>query len=86
MNRVAKYFPSNYTPQKMQDTIFQLLDRWLAIAGVSDRVFLFFSLNYIVSSYIVSKVVKTKKIQNGFEKFKMVLKNVGFCDMLLTWI
>ena len=31
MNRVAKYFPSNYTPQKMQDTIFQLLDRWLAI-------------------------------------------------------
>ena len=31
MNRVAQYFPSNYTPQKMQDTIFQLLDRWLAI-------------------------------------------------------
>ena len=27
MNRVAQYFPSNYTPQKMQDTIFQLLDR-----------------------------------------------------------
>ena len=31
MNRVAKYFPSSYTPQKMQDIIFQLLDRWLAI-------------------------------------------------------
>ena len=31
MNRVAKYFPSSYTPQKMQDIIFQLLDRWLAV-------------------------------------------------------
>lgn len=31
MNRVAKYFPGSYTPQKMQDIIFQLLDRWLAV-------------------------------------------------------
>lgn len=31
MNKVAKYFPDTYTPQKMQDTIFQLLDRWLAV-------------------------------------------------------
>lgn len=31
MNRMAKYFPENYTPQKMQETIFALLDRWLAL-------------------------------------------------------
>lgn len=31
MNRMVKYFPENYTPQKMQETIFALLDRWLAL-------------------------------------------------------
>ena len=31
MNRLAHYFPSNYTPQKMQEIIFGLLDRWLAV-------------------------------------------------------
>lgn len=31
MNRVATYFPSDYTPQKMQETIFEILDRWLAV-------------------------------------------------------
>ena len=30
MNKVAKYFPSTYTPLRMQETIFQLLDQWLA--------------------------------------------------------
>ncbi len=31
MNRVAKYFPSTYTPQRMEETIYQLLDHWLAM-------------------------------------------------------
>lgn len=31
MNRLAHYFPSNYMPQKMQEIIFELLDRWLAV-------------------------------------------------------
>ena len=28
MNRVTKYFPESYTPQKMEEVIFSLLDRW----------------------------------------------------------
>ena len=28
MNRVTKYFPKSYTPQKMEEVIFALLDKW----------------------------------------------------------
>ena len=28
MNRVTKYFPKSYTPQRMEEVIFALLDRW----------------------------------------------------------
>ena len=28
MNRVTKYFPKSYTPQRMEEVIFSLLDRW----------------------------------------------------------
>ena len=28
MNRVMKYFPKSYTPQKMEEVIFALLDKW----------------------------------------------------------
>lgn len=28
MNKVTKYFPKSYTPQRMEEVIFSLLDRW----------------------------------------------------------
>lgn len=28
MNKVSKYFPKSYTPQRMAEVIFALLDRW----------------------------------------------------------
>ena len=29
MNKVLKYFPRSYTPQKMEEIIFELLDEWI---------------------------------------------------------
>lgn len=29
MNKVSKYFPRSYTPQKMEKVIFELLDKWI---------------------------------------------------------
>ena len=28
MNKGSRYFPRSYTPQKMEEVIFSLLDRW----------------------------------------------------------
>ena len=29
MDRIRKYFPRSYTPQKMEDTIIKLLEMWM---------------------------------------------------------
>lgn len=31
ISKISRYFPSSYTPQKMEETIYQLLDHWLAV-------------------------------------------------------
>ena len=37
MNKLSKYFPNTYSTQKMEETIFQLLDRWLAVQIKNQR-------------------------------------------------
>ena len=37
MNKLSKYFPNTYSTQKMEETIFQLLDRWLAVQMKNQR-------------------------------------------------
>ena len=29
LNKLRKYFPKSYSPEKMEETIFKLLDQWL---------------------------------------------------------
>ena len=29
LDRIRKYFPKSYTPQKMEETIFKLLEQWM---------------------------------------------------------
>ena len=29
MNKITKYFPESYTPQKMEETIIKLLEAWM---------------------------------------------------------